>query len=336
MQDLPAATTVSFPTMRSRDLLRMQCPDPDFTIDGVRFCEDPGEEESDWLVCYGDFNGRFETRVPRKRRILVITEPKEIRQPSRAFLDQFGVLLGPGSFPSFRGTHIASHGALTWFYPLRDITTTGFTLSHDFAALEAMQRPPKQAAISVVISRKTITPMHRQRLAFVERLRAAIGERLKIYGSGFTPISAKAEVIDPYAFHLALENNAVDGFWTEKIADAYLGHAFPVYAGCRDLGDYFPAGSFLPIDYDHTDEAIAAIKMLLDAPEDPQRIAAVAEARRRLLHEHTLLALLARTIRALTPDAQGPRLAAPEQLTFDKGLRTKGERFQKWLRRLTS
>ena len=333
MHDVPA-TTVSFPTLPVRTLLRMQCPSSDFTIDGVRFCDDADVAQGDWLVCYGDFTRGFETSVPRKRRILVITEPKEIRQPSRAFLDQFGVLLGPGYFPSFRGTHIAGHGALTWFYPLRDITANGYTLSHDFAALAAMQRPPKEAAISVVISRKTITPMHRQRLAFVERLRAAIGERLKIYGTGFTPISAKAEVIDPYAYHLALENNAVDGFWTEKIADAYLGHAFPVYAGCRDLGDYFPAAAFMPIDYDHTDEAISAIRGLLDAPEDPQRIAAVAEARRRLLHEHTLLALLARTIRALAPDAQGPRLAAPERLAYDKALRTKGERFQKWLRRL--
>lgn len=335
MQASNAVITVSFATLPVHDLLRMQCPDPDAAIGGVRF-GDHDPKESDWLVCYGDFTRAIETRIPRKRRILVITEPKEIRQPSRAFLEQFGVLVGPGSFPSFRGTHIASHGALIWFYALRDITPTGATLAHDFAALSAMPRPAKEAAISVVISRKTITPMHRQRLAFVERLKGALGERLKIYGSGFTPISAKAEVIDPYAYHLALENNAIDGFWTEKIADAYLGHAFPIYAGCRDLGDYFPAGSYLPIDYARSDEAIGAIKALLDAPEDPQRLAAVAEARRRLLNEHTLFALIARVVRALAPDAQGPRLATPEKLHFDKALRTSAERFQKWLRRVAT
>jgi len=336
MRESSAVITVSFPTLPIRDLLRMQCADPDATIAGVRFADHDPQAESDWLVCYGDFTRSIQTRIPRKRRILVITEPKEIRLPSRGFLDQFGVLLGPGSFPAFRGTHIASHGALVWFYPLRDITPTGATLARDFAALTAMPRPTKEAAISVVISRKTITPMHRQRLAFVERLKAAIGDRLKIYGTGFTPISAKAEVIDPYAYHLALENNAIDGFWTEKIADAYLGHAFPVYAGCRDLGDYFPAGSYLPIDYGRADEAIATIKALLDAPNDPQRIAAVAEARRRLLHEHTLFALIARIVTALAPDAQGPRLASPETLAFDKALRTHSERFRKWLRRVAT
>ena len=323
--------SVSFPTRSVVDLYRMQIEGEALVKHGVTFCEHDPTAETDWIVCYGDFVRAFETHVPRKRRILIITEPKEIRYPSSAFLDQFGVVIGPGNFPSYRGTRIISHGGLTWFYPIKDIGPDAASLFLDFSALATMKRPVKEASISVVISRKTITRMHRQRLDFVERLRQEIGDRLKIFGSGFRPIAAKADAINPYAYHLALENNDVDSFWTEKIADAYLGYAFPIYAGCKDIGDYFPPNSYLPIDYSRADDAVARIKELLESPSDPDRLDAVAEARWRLLNEHSLVALVARAVNALHADAKGPFHSTPQRLHPDKTMRTVKEGFRKWL-----
>jgi hypothetical protein len=42
-----------------------------------------------------------------------------------------------------------------------------------------------------------------------------------------------------------LENSQSPHYWTEKLTDAYLGWAFPLYVGCPNVGDYFAKESFL-------------------------------------------------------------------------------------------
>ena len=37
-------------------------------------------------------------------------------------------------------------------------------------------------------------------------------------------IENKKDAIDPYAYSIALENKAMNNYWTEKIADVYLGY----------------------------------------------------------------------------------------------------------------
>ncbi len=111
-----------------------------------------------------------------------------------------------------------SHAALPWLY------------GHETVADLTQQRPAaKRNAVSVVITRKTKTPLHRARLQFVEQLQRRLGDRLHVYGRGFQEVGDKREAIDPFKYHLALENNDQEHFWTEKIADAYLGWALPLY-----------------------------------------------------------------------------------------------------------
>ena len=78
--------------------------------------------------------------------------------------------------------------------------------------------------------------------------------QIDLFGRGFKEIGDKADVIGPYRYHLVLENSACPHFWTEKLADAYLGYCLPIFSGCANVVDYFPPDSLvrLPDIADHS------------------------------------------------------------------------------------
>ena len=149
--------------------------------------------------------------------------------------------------------------------------------------------------LSVVCSQKSNLPRHRERLEFLEALRARLADRLVIKGRGFSAIKDKAEAIDAYRYHLVLENNDVGFHWTEKLADPLLGWALPIFMGPPGAIEDFPAESLVYLDLADIDGAIEAIVRLLDEDPYEKHISAIAEARTRILDVHNVFALLSRT-----------------------------------------
>src|SRR5437667_94736 len=82
---------------------------------------------------------------------------------------------------------------------------------------------------------------------------------LDVSGRGIRAIEDKADGILPYRYHVALENSQFPDYWTEKLADAFLGFAHPLYWGCPNLERYFPAQSFTALNIHDPAQAIAAI-----------------------------------------------------------------------------
>ena len=259
--------------------------------------------DPDWLVIFDEPPPGFVTRVPHARRIVMLTEPPEIKTYRRRFLEQFGVAIAPMPISGFSGTVIRSHAALPWFYGTETLD-----------GLRAMLPPPKTNAVSVVITRKTKTPQHRARLRFVEQLQRRVGDRLQIRGVGFHIVDNKREAIDPVKYHLALENNVHEHFWTEKIADAYLGWSLPLYSGCPNMADYVPADSFLRLELSDLSASLDVVERCLDDDPYDSRLPAITIARNRLLDEHNIFALLQRIVLALAPGAQAGPLAKPVPL----------------------
>ena len=179
---------------------------------------------ADWLVVYDDLGGPVETDVPRENRIAVLAEPPGMKLYPAAWLDQFAVVMSPYPVSLRHGRNIVGQAGLPWFY---GVSFGGAGPTQDALSLEALQalpRPAKRAALSVVCSKKSRLPKHRARLKFIEYLERQLGSRLAVYGRGFTPIDDKAEAILPYQYHLVLENNDIDNFWTEKLADSLRRH----------------------------------------------------------------------------------------------------------------
>jgi hypothetical protein len=164
---------------------------------------------------------------------------------------------------------------------------------YGYDELKTRRPEPKQNKISVVCSALRATAGQRERLDFLDFLKQRLGDRLVHFGRGFTAIDDKMEAIAPYRLHLVLENSRSEHYWTEKLADAYLGWAFPVYLGCPNLGDYFPAESFAPISIEDREGAAALIEKLLATPSPAETETIIGRCRDLVLDTYNPFARFA-------------------------------------------
>jgi hypothetical protein len=264
-----------------------------------RFVFDREARGYDWLVVYDDLPraepGGSDGEVlacPRGRTILLTTEPSSIRTYGSDFLRQFGIVVTPQEpWALSHPNQVRSHAGAHWFYGLSEAAV------RTYDEMQSAAPPPKTRLLSTVCSsKKQRHTLHFDRYAFTQRLAAALPE-LEVFGHGVRPLDDKAEALDPYRYHVAVENHVCPDHWTEKLADALLGFTLPFYHGCPNAADYFPPECFIPIDIRDFDAARALIREAIASGQYEKRLPAIVEGRRRVLEEHNLFALLHRVIR---------------------------------------
>lgn len=281
-------------------ILSRQLPGNDFTWGGCRFLFDPGERDYDWLVVYNDLpHRRGETAslaqeilaCPWRHTLLVTTEPSSIKTYGRVYTAQFGcVLTSQEDWALPHPDRIFSQPALHWFYGV------GRNQVLRYDELAAMPAPEKTADISMVWSgKKGWFTQHSKRHAFMQRVRAEI-PGVEVYGRGVKELDDKAEALNAYRYHIAIENHVGPHHWTEKLADPLLALALPFYSGCPNVSEYFPAESVIPIDIDDASGALDVIRRAIENREYEKRLPFILEARRKVLEEYNLFAVLAREI----------------------------------------
>jgi hypothetical protein len=254
----------------------------------------------DWLVVYDDLPRKPDSRhplweevlaCPPGRTLLMTTEPSSIKLYGRGFLRQFGWVL-TSQEPRFirHPGMIQRQVGLVWFYGLTDARGT-------YDHLAAVTGPPvKTAAISTVCSAKQMRhTLHQSRVEFTRALQDELPE-LEVFGQGVRPIADKADALDPYRCHLAIENHVCAHHWTEKLADPLLAWCLPIYHGCPNAAEYFPEDSFIPIDIHQFGAAREAIAKAIRDDEYTRRLPAIREARRLVLEEYATFPQLARLI----------------------------------------
>jgi hypothetical protein len=258
-----------------------------------RFSFDPDLRNYDWLVAYDDLpTGTSETLTcPKGNTILVTSEPSSVKIYGSSFLRQFGIILTSQEPWVIRQPNaVHSQAGLKWFYGF------GKHSIRDHDELSAMEPLAKTKQVSTVCSSKQQRhTLHQQRYNFVKWLGDRIPE-LDVFGHGIRFIDDKAEAMDPYRYHIAIENHVNEHHWTEKLADCYLGWCLPVYHGCPNAADYFPKDSFVAIDIREPQAAEKTIRDLIRNDEYARRLGAIAEARHRILNEYNLFAVISRLI----------------------------------------
>ena len=269
-----------------------QTPNDDVVWGRYKFTTNCGK--CHFLVVYDDVIDEFKTNVPKNRRILVIGEPRGIKQYSQKFIDQFGLVLCPYDLPEFKVNCRIGQVGLPWFYGI-DFSDGLIRSNLNFKELVNLpiniQRKNK---ISVICSTKSKLPRHRERLQFVAALKERLGDDLVVYGRGFMPITDKALVINAYKYHLVLENSDCGFNWTEKLADAYLGWAFPIFAGPITTKQDFPEGSFIHVDLNDKELDLELFKTILHSDLYEKSIPILRAARERILFQHNFFPLLIR------------------------------------------
>lgn len=158
--------------------------------------------------------------------------------------------------------------------------------------IAAKQPTVKTNLISTVCSQRmgNVT-LHSTRVKFTARLKDDIPD-LDIFGHGVKPMDDKAEALDSYQFHIAVENHVYKHHITEKLPDAFLGFTVPFYHGAPNASDYFPQESYIPIDINDYDRSRQIIQHHLNNNEYTDRLPYIIEARKRVVEEQNLFSIL--------------------------------------------
>jgi len=303
-----------------------QAPGMSNIVDGVEFSfgiDIP--PDADVLILYTRASFSLPTRLPRERTVFIAGEPDPIHLYNPAFLDQFGLVLTT-SAKAIDAPTIRANYCSKWYAGINydEEPEHPNLLGHDyFAGLET----PKKAndRISIVTSRKAHTPYHKKRLEFIEFLKERIPDRIDLYGSGHRYVGDKREALEPYKYHLALENGDGDFTWTEKLSDPLLCWTFPFYSGCGNVGDDLPAGCHMPLDLENFDTALARMVYAVEGGHYEKALTDIAEARRRILDHYNLMSLLARVARRAYEAAPSAGPGSRERLVYAERAFTPGD-----------
>jgi hypothetical protein len=264
----------------------------------------------DALVVLDGIEEPLETDVPKERRVHICTEPPAIRVYNAAYLRQFGHVVTVDRSLRHPGRLLSQPGS-NWFYGLDLSEGRRKATLATFEAI-AQDPTPKSALVSVIVSDKCVTRGQHFRLRMVDHLARLLGDDLHVFGRGHRPIADKRDAIAPYRFHIALENSILDHYWTEKLADAFLGRSFPIYRGAPDLGGYFDADAFVAIPDHRPVDAANRVLRAIRALEHVDLTQPIERAREAVLRRHNLVALIARITDSIAARDRTPRLRAPE------------------------
>jgi hypothetical protein len=268
------------------------------------FIFDRFERRYDWLVVDNDLPAQqgedqrtaIETLAcPPEHTLFITREPSSIATYGTDFLNQFGHVLTGQEDWAIRHRHkIHSQPALRWYYG--DTSRSGFKDLRDYDYFVAHPPTDKTRVISTVCSAKRQKhTLHHARVMFIERLCARLPE-LERFGEGVREMSDKAEAMDAYQYHIAIENHICDHWWTEKLSDSFLALTLPFYSGAPNAVEYFPAESFIPIDLGDFEGSLQKIRSAIENNEYEKRLPAIREARRLVLEKYNLVAVVAKIV----------------------------------------
>ncbi|MBP7741949.1 MAG: hypothetical protein KA073_01085 [Aliarcobacter sp.] len=289
-------------TNENKSKYEAQLPGEENELDICKFNFDASLKDYDWLVVVDDIPRVISKRIenlssPKENTILITTEPNSITKYGKAFAGQFKYLITNQDEKSLPHPNaIRSQTGNIWFY--------GKTLNE----INISEKPIKTKKISTVCSNKQQGhTIHKLRFEFTKIMEEKISE-VERFGKGFKWIETKAEAIDDYEFHVAIENHYAPHVWTEKLADAFLGYSVPIYYGCPNIYDYFHEESIILIDIYDIDNSIKKIKEIINTPgEYERRLPFIIEARKKIIEEYNLFSIINKIVKENSNEKKSER-----------------------------
>ena len=251
-----------------------------------------------WFVLHGSGLVSIEKTICDPKHIVYISmEPNEnVGHITKKFLNQFSHLVICDR--EIIHKNITYSNGLTWWVGInvnhkngQHIFDKDFTL--DYNQLKILKKSEKINRISIIVSSKTFLNGHKKRLRFLNEItKLPIGKYIDVFGGGFNAIPEKLEAISPYKYHLVLENDIVKDYWSEKLADAFIGYSYPIYYGCPNISDYFSNDSLSVIDIDDVENTAKKLMQLIDEGIGLENEIAINMAREMILDKYNIFQLI--------------------------------------------
>lgn len=222
------------------------------------------DEDIEWdcVVIYQNTPSDVHFRCRAGNVLFFSGEPPMMAPCPHVFTKQFDVVVLP--HPHVRHSHkIISHGFLNWSLGYGH---DSHRHRYDYSTLSKLN-PEKTKLISIVTSNQKMMPGHNKRMMIVQNLQRDFPNVVDIFGRGFNALDFKADALEPYMFHICIENSSINDYWTEKIADPILAQCVPIYAGCKNINQYLGEEGYLRFDVDDYGELKRIIEKILDSPK---------------------------------------------------------------------
>ncbi|MDQ7001097.1 MAG: glycosyltransferase family 10 [Ghiorsea sp.] len=248
-----------------------------------------------WIVCHFSALEKPEKVLCDPDHIVFISmEPHDQGLP-QAFFDQFSKLVLCDREVSHRD--VCYRNGLTWWVGIQVKHGHGHSFSAtstlDYDKLKGMQVPEKRSTISIICSNKNLFSGHQKRLDFIAKLQKhPISEYIDFYGGGFRSIPDKWDAIAPYQYHIVLENSVIPDYWSEKLGDAFLGFAFPIYYGCPNIDKYFKKDALQVIDIEDFDATVITLEYLINQGISQSQLEAMSHAREQVLDDYNIFQMM--------------------------------------------
>lgn len=287
--------------------LMQQTPGGSGMWKGIRFTLEP-VTECDYLIVLGMAHEDISVRCPPENVWCLLTEPPNevFRDWHRANPVYHRVFTQDDSLHGDRYIH--TQPALPWH------------VNRSYDELRAMSIPEKTESLSFLTSFKKAFSGHKERMDFLGNIRGKVPFDLvgttnyytrneketsdseavqkKLFSMGYTKVvEQKWDGLAPYRYSLVVENFRGKDYWSEKLTDALLAYTIPLYSGCSNIGDYFPAEAVIPIDI-HDPHIADTIRGILESDQWEKRLKAVGEARNKILEQYQLFPFLTSHIQA--------------------------------------
>ncbi len=253
----------------------------------------------DNIIVYEEISEKLDLRCYDGGLIFVSGEPSDSRYYGRKFLNQFDVVVATHPYIKHKN-YIYSQTSINWHFGYSHELKR---FAYDMASLKAMPLPQKSKIASVITSSKKMMPGHLKRLKLIEKLKSKFGDKIDFFGKGINPIDDKKDALIPYYFHICLENSVEKHYWSEKIADAFLGFCVPIYSGAPNIEEYFPHNSYIPIDIDNIDSVAETLTPIFSEPEKYyfEKLNDLENARKLVLEKYNFFPFLINIIETKSP-----------------------------------
>ena len=307
---------------RDNERCNRQLPGGGYIWKGYEFVINQPCEEADFWVVYSKGNRQVETcRVSPENTLFITGEPDSVYHYSIGFINQFAKVLSCQKGLDHKCLSF-SQPAQPWHIGKQVVrNSTGkeiqeaveYTQTYDTLKVSA---PQKTKLMSVITSNKAFTKGHRERIKFVKKLKEHYGHQLDLFGWGFNSFKDKWDTIAPYKYHIAIENCCSPHYWTEKLADSYLGNAFPFYIGCDNIGEYFDKDAFLMLDIHDVEGSIRIIDQAIAEDVATKQAAAIESAKQLVLDKYNLFNLIVENLQDMNPSSPKMELTLKPDSAF--------------------
>jgi len=271
--------------------IERQTPESSGIWKDCEFIINKSAEECDAWVVYDGILQEESVICSKENLIFITAEPETVRNYHHEFLNQFNTIITSNRQIKHKNI-VYTQQALPWMVGRRVKNEVNISFSKDYDELKSINFYNKTKLISVISSNKVFTEGHRRRLDFVKALKEHFGDKIDVFGRGICDIEDKWDAIAPYKYHIALENSSIDDYWTEKLADCYLGGAYPFYYGCPNLSKYFSEESFASIDVNDSESSIKIIEAAIANNLYEKSIDKILESKNLILDKYNLFPML--------------------------------------------